>query len=65
MGFKKEIKIGSRIEMEHKSLFPKSKQKLMAKRIAMNHINEFPQYYSRGLVPMEKRLKLLKGGKKK
>jgi len=53
----RELKIGTKIEMEHASLFPKSKQKIMAKKIAMNHIKEFPCYYSKGLIPMERKLK--------
>ena len=54
---KNELKIGTKIEMEHKNLFPKDKQREMAKKIAQNHINEFPCYYSKGLIPMEKKLK--------
>jgi len=57
---KKELKIGTKIELEHKSLFPKNLQKVMAKKIAQNHIKEFPCYYSKGLLPMEKKLKKLK-----
>ena len=53
----KEIKIGTKIELEHKSLFPKSKQLEMAKKIATNHVDEFPCYYTKGLIPMERRLK--------
>lgn len=52
----KELKLGTKIEMEHKSLFPKSKQKEMARKIAQQHINEFPCYYSKGLIKMEKSL---------
>lgn len=47
----KELKIGKRIEMEHHL------GKKMAKKIALDHIKEFPCYYSRGLIPMERRLK--------
>lgn len=54
---KKEMKIGLKIEMEHAHNFPKSKQKLMAKKISNDHIKEFPCYYSMGLLPMEKKLK--------
>jgi hypothetical protein len=54
--FKKELKIGTKIELEHKSLFPKSKQKQMAEMIARQHLKESPCYYSKGLIPMEKRL---------
>ena len=53
----KELSIGTKIEMEHKSLFPKGKQKFYARRIAMNHIKEFPCYYSKGLIPMERKLR--------
>jgi hypothetical protein len=53
----KERKIGRKIEMEHAHNFPKSKQKLMAIKISNDHIKEFPCYYSRGLLPMEKKLK--------
>jgi len=56
--FKKELKIGKKIELEHSHLFPKSKQKQMSIKIAKDHIREFPCYYSRGLIPMEKKLKL-------
>ena len=55
----KEIRLGSKIELEHKSLFPKHLQKSMARKIAINHIKEFPCYYSKGLIPMEKKLKKL------
>jgi len=53
----KELKIGMKIEMEHKDLFPKNLQKSMAKKISLDHIEEFPCYYSEGLIPMEKRLR--------
>lgn len=59
---KKELKIGSKIEMEHAHLFPKSKQKFMATKIAKDHIKEFPCYYTKGLLPLERHLKKLKGG---
>jgi len=54
--YAKELKIGRKIELEHAHLFPKSKQKSMATKIAKDHIKEFPKYYSKGLVPMEKKL---------
>ena len=57
---KKELEIGTKIEMEHSKLFPKHLQKQMAKEIAKNHIDEFPCYYSKGLIPMEKKLKGIK-----
>jgi hypothetical protein len=44
------------IEMEHASLFPKSKQRIMAKKIACQHVKEFPNYYP-ALIKMERRLK--------
>jgi len=45
------------METEHSHLFKKNMQKIMSKKIASDHIKEYPCYYSRGLVPMEKRLK--------
>jgi len=58
-----ELKIGIKIEMEH------TKSKAFAQKIAKDHLREFPQYYTKGLLPMEKKLiaiklKELKGGKK-
>jgi len=53
----RELKIGTKIEMEHANLFPKKIQKKMARKIAMGHIAEFSCYYSKGLLPMEKKLK--------
>lgn len=50
---KQELKIGSRIEMEH------TKSKRLATKIAKDHFREFPNYYTKGLVPMEKKLKKL------
>ena len=55
--YKREITLGTKVELEHKSLFPKGKQKLMAIKIAKQHIKEIPCYYSKGLIPMEKKLK--------
>lgn len=55
--YRKELKIGIKTEMEHAHLFPKSKRKFMAKKIAKDHLKEFPCYYSKGLIPMERRLK--------
>ena len=57
---KKELKLGTKIEMEHKSLFKKEDQKIMAQKIAKQHIKEFPCYYSKGLIPMEHKLGRLK-----
>ena len=54
---KEEIKLGINIEMEHARLFPKNLQKNMAKEIAKDHIEEFPCYYSKGIIPMEKKLR--------
>ena len=48
---KKELKIGTRVEMEH------TKSKKVAERIAKDHLREFPKYYTMGLLPMERRLK--------
>lgn len=53
------------IEMEHKSLFPKSKQRLMARKIAEQHVEEMGCGYYPALKKMEKRLQLKsKRGKK-
>ncbi|MFA6327729.1 MAG: DUF5661 family protein [Bacilli bacterium] len=54
---KKELKLGTKIELEHAHNFPKKQQKKIANKIALDHINEFECYYSKGLVPMEKKLK--------
>jgi len=48
---RRELKLGIPIEMEHTT----SKRK--AKIIAKQHLCEFPQYYSKGLIPMERKLK--------
>lgn len=53
----KQLKIGIGIEMEHAHNFPKNLRNVMAKRIATDHINEFPCYYTKMLIPGEKRLK--------
>jgi hypothetical protein len=52
---KKELRLGTPIEMEHTN----SRRK--AAHIARQHLCEFPNYYSHGLIPMEKRLSK-KGG---
>jgi len=52
----KELKLGRKIELEHAHLFPKKIQKKMATKIAKDHIKEFPCYYSKGLIPLEKKL---------
>ena len=62
MKCKNQLNIGKRIELEHAHLFPKSQRNLMARKIASDHIKEYPCYYSKGSIPMEKRL--MKGGKK-
>jgi hypothetical protein len=48
---KSELKLGAKIEMEH------TNSKKRAKIIAMQHICEFPNYYSKGLIPMERKLR--------
>lgn len=53
---KKELQLGMKIEKEHAHLFPKSIQKKMVEKIAKDHIRENPCYYSKGLIPMERRL---------
>ena len=50
---KKELKLGIPVEMEH------TNSKRVAKRIASQHICEFKNYYSKGVIPMEARLKKL------
>ena len=47
----KELKLGTKVEMEHTSNVNK------AKYIAKQHLCEFPNYYSKGLIPMERKLK--------
>jgi hypothetical protein len=49
--FKEELKKGMAIESEH------SKNKNVQKKIATDHISENNCYYTKGLIPMEKRLK--------
>ena len=53
----KELALGRKIEMEHGHLFPKSIREKMINSIAKDHILEAPCYYSRGLIPMERKLK--------
>ena len=48
---KKELALGIPIEMEHTT------SKSRAEKIAKQHLCEFPNYYSKGLIPMERRLK--------
>jgi hypothetical protein len=47
----RELRLGTPIEMEHTT----SRRK--AAYIAKQHICEFPNYYSKGLIPMERRLR--------
>jgi len=54
---KNELILGMKIEKEHSHLFEPSKRRMMIKKIAEDHIKESPCYYSKGLIPMEKRLK--------
>lgn len=54
---KRELEIGKKVELEHSSHFPKHLQKKIAEEIARDHIKEFHCYYSKGLIPMEKKLK--------
>lgn len=55
---KKEMAIGIKMEMaEHGALFPKKTRKKMIEKITGNHLDEFDCYYTKGLLPMEKRLK--------
>jgi hypothetical protein len=49
---KRELRLGIPIEMEHTT----SRRK--AKHIASQHLCEFKNYYSVGLIPMERKLKL-------
>ena len=54
---KRELKIGRKIEMEH------TKSNKIALKITKQHLCEFPNYYSKGLIPMERKLKLNSRGK--
>lgn len=51
MIIKKELKIGTKIEMEH------TNSKKVAQKIATDHLKEFPHYYTKGILPMESKLK--------
>jgi len=46
--------LGTKIELEH------TKRRFIARKIASDHLKEFPTYYTDGLIPMEKRLKRMK-----
>jgi hypothetical protein len=48
---KKELNLGIPIEFEH------TKSRRFATKIARQHICEFPSYYSKWLIPMERKLK--------
>ena len=52
--FFKELAIGKKIEMEH------TKNPKVVERIARDHLKEFGCYYSKGLIPMERKLKAAK-----
>ena len=55
---KRELQLGTKIEMEH------TNSRKIAKRIASQHLCEFKKYYTKGLIPLEKKLKKMnKGGK--
>ena len=44
---RKGLKEGIKIELEHAHLFPKNLQKIMAERIAKDHLKEDPKYYTK------------------
>ena len=48
---KHELAIGTKVELEH------TKSRKIASKIASDHLNEFPNYYTKGLIPMERKLK--------
>lgn len=50
----KELKIGAKIEMEHTKSFAR------AKKIATDHLCENKHYYTKGLLPMERKLGIRK-----
>jgi len=52
------------IEMEHSHLFKIGDKRLMAKKIAKDHIAEMGCSYYPSLIKMEKKLTKLKGKKK-
>jgi hypothetical protein len=55
--FNKELKIGMKIESEHGHLFPNVIRSKMIKAITLDHIRENSCYYSKGLIPLERKLK--------
>lgn len=44
---RKSLKEGIKIELEHAHLFPKNLQKVMARRIAEDHLKEDSHYYQK------------------
>jgi len=48
---KKDIKLGAKIELEH------TRNPKVALKIAKQHECEIPFYYSKGLIPMERKMK--------
>ena len=46
----KQLKIGKKVEMEH------TKSKVVAERIAKDHLREYPNYYTE-FIKFEKKLK--------
>jgi hypothetical protein len=55
---RRELKLGIPVEMEHTT------SRKRAEHIARQHLIEFPNYYSKGLIPMERRLKRIMRRKK-
>ena len=55
---KKELQLGIPVELEH------TRSRKKAAHIAKQHLCEFPNYYSKGLIPMERRLRRMQRGKK-
>lgn len=47
MATSKELKMGIKAEMEHAHLFPKNLKKVMAERIAKDHLKEDKKYYTK------------------
>jgi len=50
-----QLAIGMNIELEHADIMPPDNAKLMAAKIALSHIREYPKYYIE-LQKMEKKL---------
>jgi len=53
-----------KVEKEHSHLFAPNKKKFFEKKIVLDHIKEFPCYYSKGLIPMELKLREFERRKK-